>query len=242
MTQERILSLKVGGIIGGVSWHSTKQLYEYINARVAEEKGGHNCAKLVLINVNLQDILDAPDADAKGAVLVDAAIRAEKAGADFVALGSNGLHQYAERVEKAIRIPFIHIADVTADAIMAAGYQTVGLLGVKETMEQGFYKDRLAKRGLRVLIPEQPERDFINTVLFEETGVGIVKESSKQAFYRMLTTYSYSEYMINNFDLPTERVRHTGYEGGHMSYIGEAQCAKFGDDLRRFVKWATKKQ
>ena len=84
MTQERILSLKVGGIIGGVSWHSTKQLYEYINARVAEEKGGHNCAKLVLINVNLQDILDAPDADAKGAVIVDAAICAEKAGADFV--------------------------------------------------------------------------------------------------------------------------------------------------------------
>lgn len=185
MTQERILSLKVGGIICGVSWHSTKQLYEYINARVAEEKGGHNCAKLVLINVNLQDILDAPDADAKGAVIVDAAIRAEKAGADFVALGSNGLHQYAERVEKAIRIPFIHIADVTADAITAAGYQTVGLLGVKETMEQGFYKDRLAKRGLRVLIPERPERDFINTVLFEETGVGIVKESSKQAFYRI---------------------------------------------------------
>ena len=58
----------------------------------------------------------------------------------------------------------------------------------------------------------------------------------------MLTTYSYSEYMINNFDLPTERVRHTGYEGGHMAYIGEAQSAKFGDDLRRFVKWATKKQ
>lgn len=74
---------------------------------------------------------------------------------------------------------------MTADAITAAGYQTVGLLGVKETMEQGFYKDRLAKRGLRVLIPEQPERDFINTVLFEETGVGIVKESSKQAFYRI---------------------------------------------------------
>ena len=165
------MSLKVGGIIGGVSWHSTKQLYEYINARVAEEKGGHNCAKLVLINVNLQDILDAADADAKGA--------------DFIALGSNGLHQYAERVEKAIRIPFIHIADVTADAITAAGYQTVGLLGVKETMEQGFYKDRLIKRGLRVLIPEQPERDFIDTVLFEETGVGIVKEPSKQAFYRI---------------------------------------------------------
>ena len=61
-------------------------------------------------------------------------------------------------------------------------------------------------------------------------------------YYDMLTTYSYSEYMINNFDLPTERVWHTGYEGGHMAYIGEAQCAKFGDDLRRFVKWATKKQ
>ncbi len=177
--------MKIGGIIGGVSWHSTKQMYEYINARVAEKKGEHNCAELVLINVNLQEILDAPDNEKKGNIIVDAAVRAEKAGAEFIALGSNGLHQYAARIEQAVQIPLLHIADVTADAIICSGYQRAGLLGVKETMEESFYKKRLKEKGIQVSIPEKKERDFIDKVLFEETGVGIVKESSQKAFYEI---------------------------------------------------------
>lgn len=175
--------MKTGGIIGGVSWHSTKQLYEYVNAGVAKALGRHNCARMVLINVNLEDILQAKDDSAKAAILADAAQRAEKAGASFVALGSNGLHQYADIIQQAIHIPFLHIAEVTADAIQRAGYHTAGLLGVRETMEQGFYKDRLADHGLQVLIPDAEERAFIDNVLLQETGVGIVKEASRQAFY-----------------------------------------------------------
>lgn len=177
--------MKIVGIIGGVSWHSTKQMYEYINTRVAEKRGGHNCAKLVLINVNLEEILRAPDSVEKGNIIVDAAVRAERAGAEFIALGSNGLHQYASRIEKAVNIPLIHIADVTADAIIQSGYQRAGLIGVRETMEEGFYKDRLERKGIHVSIPETEERNFIDEVLFEETGVGIVKESSKKAFYKI---------------------------------------------------------
>lgn len=175
--------MKIGGIIGGVSWHSTKQIYEFVNTKVAAQKGRHNCAELVLVNVNLENILNAESDAEKGNILVQAAKRIEKAGGDFVALGSNGLHQYASYIENAIHIPFIHIADVTADVILRAGHQAVGLLGVKETMELDFYKSRLIKKGLHVLIPEEKDRNYIDHVLFQETGVGVVREESREGFY-----------------------------------------------------------
>lgn len=177
--------MKIGGMIGGVSWHSTKQIYEWVNASVNMNMGRHNCAELVLVNVNLEDVLCAIDGQAKGAILAEAAVRLEKAGASFVSLCSNGLHQYAEYIEEAVDIPFIHIADVTADVIIQAGFQTVGLLGVKETMEQPFYKNRLNQKGLRVLIPEESERNDIDRILFQETCFGVVKETSKQIFYNI---------------------------------------------------------
>ena len=122
--------MKIAGIIGGVSWHSTKLLYEYVNTRVAQEKGGLNCARMVMINVNLQEIVQAGNSKEKENIIVDAALRAERAGAEFITLCSNGLHQYAQCIENAVNIPFIHIADVTADAILTASYSLSYKIGM----------------------------------------------------------------------------------------------------------------
>ena len=177
--------MKTAGIIGGVSWHSSMQMYEQINRHVAERLGGLNCAKLVMVNVNLNDIIQAPTPAEKGAVLHAAAIQAERAGASFLAIGSNGLHQYANIFLKDIGIPFVHIADATADAIAAAGYKKVGLVGVRETMEKSFYKGRLTCRGFDVLVPNEQTREYIDHVLFHETGVGVVNPESSRRFYQI---------------------------------------------------------
>lgn len=177
--------MKTAGIIGGVSWHSSMQLYEYINQYAAETLGGLNCAKIILFNVNLNDIIQAKTFEEKGAILADAAKRIEAAGGDFLAICSNGLHQYADVFTADLKIPFIHIADATADAIIKKGYKSVGLLGVKSTMEADFYKSRLFKKGLSVIIPPEADRDFIEDVLFKETGVGIVKPESSLRFYQI---------------------------------------------------------
>ena len=162
--------MKRAGLIGGVSWHSTMDIYREINQFVASEKGENNCAELILDNLNLNDILNAENRASKEKILIDAASRLQLAGAEFIALCSNGLHQFAGEIAQAINIPFIHIAESTADEIVRNGYRKVGLLGVLETMEQSFYKEKLIKKGLYVLIPEKEERIFIDRVLFEETG------------------------------------------------------------------------
>ncbi|MCI9639350.1 MAG: amino acid racemase [Emergencia sp.] len=177
--------MKRAGLIGGVSWHSTMDIYRDVNQYVASEKGENNCAKLILDNLNLSDILNAEKRTSKEDIITASAKRLQLAGADFIALCSNGLHQFADEITQAVNIPFIHIAESTADEILRNGYRKVGLLGVLETMEQSFYKEKLIKKGLSVLIPEKEERVFIDRVLFEETGKGIVKEQSSKKFYEI---------------------------------------------------------
>lgn len=175
----------VVGLIGGTSWHSTVEIYQQVNAYVAEKMGGLHCAKLVVVNVDLDEIVSAKEPSAKAAVLQEAARSIERAGADCLALCSNGLHQFAEQIKTSVSIPFVHIAEVTAEAAIAAGFHTVGLLGVKELMEEDFYAGVLRRKGLRVLVPCEEEREYIDHVLFTETGVGVVKEESSRAFYRI---------------------------------------------------------
>ena len=174
--------MKIAGIIGGTSWHSTVDMYRYINQTVSDTLGGYHNARLLVANVDLQNILDQNTPAGKGGVLVEAAKRLEAGGADFVVICSNGLHEYAPMIERAVGIPLLHIADSTADVITAAGKVRIGLMGVKETMERDFYKKRLTDRGIEVLIPDEAQRDFIEKVLWEETNFGIVNPESVRAF------------------------------------------------------------
>lgn len=174
--------MKIAGIIGGTSWHSTVDMYRYINQTVSDTLGGYHNARLLVANVDLQNILDQNTPAGKGGVLVEAAKRLEAGGADFVVICSNGLHEYAPMIERAVGIPLLHIADSTADVVTAAGEVRIGLMGVKETMERDFYKKRLTDRGIEVLIPDEAQRDFIEKVLWEETNFGIVNPESVRAF------------------------------------------------------------
>ena len=174
--------MKIAGIIGGTSWHSTVDMYRYINQTVSDTLGGYHNARLLVANVDLQNILDQNTPAGKGGVLVEAAKRLEAGGADFMVICSNGLHEYAPMIERAVGIPLLHIADSTADVITAAGKVRIGLMGVKETMERDFYKKRLTDRGIEVLIPDEAQRDFIEKVLWEETNFGIVNPESVRAF------------------------------------------------------------
>jgi aspartate racemase len=120
-------------------------------------------------------------------VLVDAAQKVERGGADFIAICTNTMHKMAEEVEAAIRVPLLHIADVTAAKIKERGQQKVGLLGTKFTMEQDFYKGRLIeKHGLEVIIPTDEERDAIHSILYSELCFGDIKNESKETFQKII--------------------------------------------------------
>lgn len=182
--------MKTIGMIGGMSWESSAEYYRIINEEVKKRLGDLHSAKCVMTSVDFAEIeiLQREGRWAEAGRAMAAEARAlELAGADFIILCTNTMHISTKEIQAAISIPFLHIADPTAEAVKAAGIQTVGLLGTRFTMQQDFYKGRLQDiHGLRVLVPEAEDREIVHRVIYEELVLGIVNPSSRLEYARIM--------------------------------------------------------
>lgn len=181
--------MKTIGLIGGMSWESTVTYYQIVNERVNAAMGGYHSARILLYSVDFAEVEAAQrkeDWTQVGELLADAARRLERGGADFLLLGTNTMHRSCAQIESAVSIPFVHIADATADALLARGLKRVALLGTRYTMEQDFYRERLTRRGLEVAIPEADERAMIHRVIFDELCFGRRLPQSKADYLRVI--------------------------------------------------------
>jgi aspartate racemase len=182
--------MKTIGLLGGMSWESSIEYYRIINETVRKRLGGLHSAKSIMYSVDFADIELLQEQgrwNEATALMIDGAERLERGGADFLIICTNTMHKMAEAVEAQIQIPLLHIADATAETLKAQGIKQVGLLGTQFTMEQDFYKGRLTeKHGLKVLVPNQGEREIIHRVIYDELCVGVVSSSSKEAFKQVI--------------------------------------------------------
>jgi len=173
-----------------MSWESTVPYYRIVNETVKERLGGLHSAKVVLYSVDFSEIerlQHAGDWDSAGRLMAQAARSLEAAGADFLVLCTNTMHRVASAVETAVSIPLLHIADPTGSAITAGGHKAVGLLGTRFTMEQEFYKERLRDRhGLRVLVPDQNDRELVHRVIYDELCLGKTLPGSRGQYQRIM--------------------------------------------------------
>jgi aspartate racemase len=175
--------MKTIGMLGGMSWESTALYYRLANERVRERRGGFHSAPLLLDSLDFAEIEELQRRDdwaAAGDLLAERARRLESIGADLLLLCTNTMHLVIDRIEDAVGIPVLHIADAVADAITAAGVSRVGLLGTAFTMEQPFYRDRIRARGIDVLVPDAPEREQVHRTIYDELVHGIVTEQSRR--------------------------------------------------------------
>jgi aspartate racemase len=173
------------GLLGGMSWESTANYYRLLNELTRERLGGLHSAKCVLYSVDFAEIerLQAEGRwDEAGEILAAAGKRLEAAGADLLIICTNTMHKVADQVTASVGIPLIHLADVTADVVRTHGLRRVGLLGTAFTMEQDFYRGRLAAHGLEVLVPDASGREIVHRVIYEELAVGIFREESRGAY------------------------------------------------------------
>jgi len=176
--------MKIIGLIGGMSCESTAEYYRIINEAVRERLGGLHSAKIVMYSVDFEEVgqlqREGRWAEATS-LMIDAAKRVERGGADFVLICTNTMHKMAEDVATSIDIPLLHIVDATAERIIYSGFKKVGLLGSTFTMEEDFYKGRLEdKYGLDVAVPNEAERRAVHNVIFEELCQGKTKDSSRE--------------------------------------------------------------
>jgi aspartate racemase len=176
--------MKTIGLIGGMSWESTALYYQTINREVGRRLGGLHSAPFHIISLDFEDIATrqrAQDWPGMSRILADAARRLEEGGADCVLIGTNTMHKVAPEVRSAISVPLLHIAEVTARAILARGLNKVGLLGTRFTMEQPFYVEHLAEHGIECVVPDEAGRREVHRIIFEELCRGLFKDCSRRA-------------------------------------------------------------
>ena len=182
--------MKTIGLIGGMSWESTATYYRLLNEEVRRQVGGLHSAKILLYSVDFAEVemMQTEGRWSEAGILIgEAALRLEKAGADFLMICTNTMHKVVDQVKGYISIPLLHIADATGEKIVEDKLRSVGLLGTRFTMEEPFYRGRLEQTyGLRVLVPNGTDRAIIDHVIFQELCLGIITEDSRAEYQRIV--------------------------------------------------------
>ena len=157
------------GLLGGMSWESSIEYERIINTEVRRRLGGTHSADLIIRSYDFSQVAALQSRGGwagAGQLLADDALVLQNAGADLIVLCTNTMHHVADRIEAVISVPFLHLADATAEAVVKAGVHRVALLGTRYTMEEAFYRDRLVSHGLDVVVPDKagpghdPRRDL----------------------------------------------------------------------------------
>ncbi len=178
--------MKTIGLIGGMSWESSKVYYELINRIVREKLGGFHSCKSLMYSVDfavVEDLQHRNEWIKLEELMVDAAQALERGGADLIVLCTNTMHLCSQAIIDHTSIPFLHIAEATAEAIQEKKLRKVGLLGTQFTMEKDFYK-RVIKDNydIDVIIPDPSSRRIVHDIIYQELVHGIITDSSRDRY------------------------------------------------------------
>lgn len=178
--------MKTIGLLGGMSWESTASYYKEINEGVKAVLGGLHSAKICLYSVDFAEIEKLQHEgrwDETAQILSQAAQSIESGGADYLLICTNTMHKVAVEIQSSISIPLIHIADATAETLVAKGITRVGLLGTKFTMEQDFYKNRVSEKyGIEVIVPNNDNRNIVHNIIYSELCLGKISDESREKY------------------------------------------------------------
>ena len=177
------------GLIGGMSWQSSRLYYDRINQMVADRLGGAHSAQLIVNSLDFGPIAKMQAAGQwreAGALLANAAQALERAGADVIAIGANTMHKVAQQVVASVRLPLIHIGDALAKELKAEARSRPLLLGTRYTMEDPFLIDHLANKGVGAVTPDKADRDALHAIIYDQLIKGVVTDEARDAVHAMI--------------------------------------------------------
>ncbi len=177
------------GILGGTSPESTVEYYQYITRTYTERFGDYGYPEVIIYSVSFQPYVDWPNQDRWDLVaqgLSEAAQKLESAGADLIVIATNTMHLVFDQVQASVTVPMLSLLDAVGDAILARGFDTVGLLGTRFTMEKTFYQDALTRKGITVLVPDAQDREFVNAVIYDELVAGQIRAESRAGYVAII--------------------------------------------------------
>jgi len=182
--------MKLIGLVGGMTWESTLEYYRIMNESVKEKLGEFHSARCLLYSFDFAPIAKLQEKRKwkKLTKLMETAAQTlERSGAELIVICANTMHIMADEIQNYISIPILNIIDVTAEEVLKNGLSSVGLLGTIFTMEEDFYKKRLSEKyGIDVIIPSKVGRKVINSIIYRELSLGIIKNSSKEKYIEII--------------------------------------------------------
>ncbi|WP_427965570.1 aspartate/glutamate racemase family protein [Altererythrobacter sp.] len=178
------------GMIGGLSWVSTAMYYDRINRAVQRRVAPMASAPLLIESLDfhqLWGLLEDQDWKRAETVLVDSARRLEQAGAEGLLICANSGHRLYDEIAAAIDIPVLHIAECVGVAMEKAGCKNAALIGTRNVMIEGFYRQRLVAHGVDLLPPDMTNVEAIDRIIYEELVVGKVTRSAERTLRTIIT-------------------------------------------------------
>jgi len=181
--------LRTIGLIGGMSWQSSRLYYDRINQMVGERLGGAHSAEIILNSLDFGPLAkmqsDGQWREA-GAVLANAAQALERAGADVIAIGANTMHKVAGQVTASVHVPLLHIGDALVKELRSDARSRPLLLGTRYTMEDSFLIDHLGNKGIGAVTPDKSDRDTLHAIIYDQLIKGIVTDAAREAVQAMI--------------------------------------------------------
>lgn len=171
------------GLIGGLSWYSTRSYYELINRGVEARAGQHTSAPLLIESLDfapLKRLTEQADWANATKILVESAQRLETAGATALLIGANSMHKVFDDIAGSIDIPVLHIADCVADRMKDAGIRKAALLGTRTVMVESFYRRRITARDIELLAPDKTAVETLDRIIYEELVHGKATRQSER--------------------------------------------------------------
>jgi len=178
------------GLIGGMSWLSTRTYYERINRLVQARAGLPSSAPMLIESLDyaqLHRLSGNEEWQRAAGILADSAQRLEQAGATALLIGANAMHKVYDQVAGAVSVPVLHIAECVAARMAANGVRKAALIGTRNVMLESFYRQKLIARDIELLPPEMAFVETLERIIYDELMQGKVTRQAERELKTIIT-------------------------------------------------------
>jgi aspartate racemase len=178
------------GLIGGMSWYSTRTYYEHINRGVQARMGKLASAPLLIESLDSSDLMrlsSGEDWARASDVLLASARRLESAGATALVIGANSMHKVYDAIAGGVSVPVLHIAECVGARMAEKGTRKAALLGTRNVMVEGFYRQKLIAHDIELLPPEMAFVDTLDRIIYDELITGKASRQAERELKTIIT-------------------------------------------------------
>jgi aspartate racemase len=191
------MAMKTIGLVGGMTPESTKVYYESLIQGARQPDGDPlRNPEILIYSLNLTELVQIQRTGDRRAVveyLTGILERLRLAGAEVGALTANTPHAYLDEIRAETSLPLVSIVTAARDAAADRRLERALLLGTRTTIEAEMYPREFAEAGIRVVLPGDDDREFLDHTIYNDLAIGHVTPEVRQRYHDICTKHIESD-------------------------------------------------